>query len=130
MLHTSLQNILYLKGLQLAHSVTDNDNLEISILIGADYYWSFVEDHVICGSGPTTVQSKLGYLLSGPLSTQYHNSSVSLFHISIQSAREASDIEKFWNVEAAGTAAITTKDDPDKEFLRPYMKSSISCQPV
>ena len=52
-----------------------------------------------------------------------------MFHISTQSAREGSDIEKFWNLEAAGTAATTTKDDPDKEFLRSYMKSSISCQP-
>ena len=69
LLHTSLQNIPYLKGLQLAHPVTDNVNFEISVLIGTDYYWSFVEDHVIRGSGPTAVQSKLRYLLSAPLST-------------------------------------------------------------
>ena len=74
LLHTSLQNILHLKGLQLAHPVTDNENFEISVLIGADYYWSFVEDHVIHGSGPTAVQFKLRYLLSGPLSTQSYNS--------------------------------------------------------
>ena len=55
LLHTLLQNILYLKGLQLAHPMTDNENLEISVLIRIDYYWSFVEDHVICGSGPIAV---------------------------------------------------------------------------
>ena len=49
-----------------------------------------------------------------------------MFHTSTQSAREASDI---LNVEAAGTEATTTKDDPDKEFLRSYMECSISCKP-
>ena len=64
LLYTSLQNIPYLKGLQLAHPVTDNEDIEISVLIGADYYWSVVEDHVNHGSGATAVLSNLGYLLS------------------------------------------------------------------
>ena len=67
MLCTSLQQVLtvlHLKGLQLAH-LTENENFEISVLIGADYYWSFVHDHVTRGDGPTVVQSRLGYLLSG-----------------------------------------------------------------
>ena len=38
LLHTSLQNILHLKGLQLAHPVADNENFEISVQNGADYY--------------------------------------------------------------------------------------------
>ena len=37
----------------------------ISLLIGADHYWDIVQDHIIRGNGPTAMQSKLGYLLSG-----------------------------------------------------------------
>jgi len=36
----------------------------VSILIGADYYWTFVEDKIIRGDGPTAQQSKLGLLYS------------------------------------------------------------------
>ena len=37
------------------------------MLIGADFYWTFVGDHTVRGEGPTAQQSKLGYLLSGPV---------------------------------------------------------------
>ena len=56
----------YLQGLKLAHPVTNEDNFQISVLIGADFYWTFVEDNIVRGDGPTAQQSKLGYLLSGP----------------------------------------------------------------
>lgn len=59
----------YLQGLRLANPVTRSGNFEISLLIGADYYWQFVGDHIVCGEGPTALQSKLGYLLSGSLAT-------------------------------------------------------------
>ena len=66
-LRTSIKEFPHLKGLSLAYPVTENENFEISVLIGADYYWHFEQDHVVRGNGPTAVQSKLGYLLSGPL---------------------------------------------------------------
>ena len=31
-------NLHYLKGIKLAHPVTSDDNFEVSLLIGADYY--------------------------------------------------------------------------------------------
>ena len=61
------RNMDYLKGLRLAHPVTKDDYFEISLLIGADHYWDFIEDKVIRGDGPIAMKSKLGYLLSGPL---------------------------------------------------------------
>jgi len=63
----NIRTVPYLKDLQLAHPVTEDDSFEIYILVGADYYWIFIQDHVIHGDGPTAVQSRLGYLLSGPL---------------------------------------------------------------
>ena len=64
---THLHTVPYFKSLPLAHPVTGDENFDISILIGADYYWQFIEDHTVRGNGPTAVKSKLGYLLSGPL---------------------------------------------------------------
>ena len=66
-----LDKLFYLQELPLAHPVTSDDNFHISILIGADYYWQFIQDRIVRGDGPTAVESRLGYLLSGPLpSTQ------------------------------------------------------------
>ena len=66
-----LDKLPYLQELPLAHPVTSEENFHISILIGADYYWQFIQDRIMRGDGPTAVESRLGYLLSGPLpSTQ------------------------------------------------------------
>ena len=133
MLRTSCQQIPHLKGLQLPYNppyITENENFEISVLIGADYYWSFVQDHIIRGDRPTAVQSKLGYLLSGPLSTCPQSAMAGLFHVSILSIKEVPNIEQFWKVEAAGTTP--SKENPGKQFLRSYiqtLQSSIICQP-
>ena len=58
----------YLHGLPPAHPVRSDDNFEINLLIGADFYWNIVQDRIVCGNGPTAVESKIGYLLLGPLS--------------------------------------------------------------
>ncbi|XP_048577424.1 uncharacterized protein LOC116610191 [Nematostella vectensis] len=64
--HTDVSNIPDLKGFKLAHPVSSG-NFEINLLIGADHYWDIVQDKIIRGEeGPTAMQSKLGYLLSGP----------------------------------------------------------------
>ena len=59
----------YLRGLKLAHPLTGEDIFSISLLNGADKYWDIVGNRVVRGDGPTAVQSKIGYLISGPLPT-------------------------------------------------------------
>ena len=71
-------------GIKLAHPMTDDENFEISILIGADYYWTFVEDHTIRGTGSTTAASKLGYLLSGPLPKHSHSPTSFMYQLKHQ----------------------------------------------
>ncbi|XP_070557407.1 uncharacterized protein [Ptychodera flava] len=55
----SIVRLSYLRELELAHPVSDAYDFEVSILVGADFYYSFVGDHVIRGQGPTAVSSKL-----------------------------------------------------------------------
>ena len=57
----------HLQDLTFVHPVMDIKGFEISLLIGADYYWSVVENTIIRGDGPTAMKSKLSFLLSGPV---------------------------------------------------------------
>jgi len=47
LVHTHLNKVPYLRGLMLAHPITGDDNFEISILIGADCDWHFVQDDIV-----------------------------------------------------------------------------------
>ena len=104
-LHNTVRSCItrlpYLQGLKMAHPVTGEDNFQISLLIGADFYCSFVEDDIIHGDGPTAQQSKLGYLLSGPMLQQ--SSTVSALHISTlpPDIKEPS-LEVLWSLEYCG----------------------------
>lgn len=81
-----LDKVPHLKGLKLANLVTDKQEFLVSILIGADHYWSFVQNHIIRGNGPTAHQFQLGYLLSGPLPLSATQLSTSILVQTITSA--------------------------------------------
>ena len=120
-------NFPYLQGLTLAHPVTHTSDFEISLLIGADFYWSIVEDHIIRGHGPTAMQSKLGYLLSGPITPpQTVDKTCQVFHTVVQPIEE-NNINKFWDVESTGTLSATELSS-NNQFLTTYLKSSVTCQ--
>ena len=105
-LHTSIENFPHLRGLKLAHPITNIENFQVSVLIGADYYWTFVEDKIVRGDGPTAQQSKLGFLLSRPvpcLTSQ--TSATNPLHITTMAiaSTEEPNLDRFWSVEEAGT---------------------------
>jgi hypothetical protein len=81
--------------------VSTKSTFEVDILVGADAYWNIVGDQVIRGSGPTAVDSKIGYLISGRL--QYSGEKIEQkalgMHISVE---EAFDVTKFWDLETLG----------------------------
>ena len=57
----------HLLGLDLADSSKGNAQLPIDMLISCDYYWDLVTGN-ICRSerGPTAINTKLGWVVSGP----------------------------------------------------------------
>ena len=125
---TSVYTMPHLRDLKLAHPVTSDKDFTISLLIGTDHYWSFVEDHIIRGKGPTAQRSKLGYLLSGPLPGVLSDSTSSaLLQITSEvptSEQSLPNLEKFWSVEGIGTDKVT--QSRDLTFLQSYQESAIS----
>ena len=59
----------HLSGLELANSGSITGELGIDILlIGSDHYWRLVTGRVLReASGPTAVETQLGWVLSGPV---------------------------------------------------------------
>ena len=63
--HVDINDYPHLQGLGLADS--SESQCGIDILIGSDHYWDIVTGETIRGhSGPTAINSKFGWLLSGP----------------------------------------------------------------
>lgn len=99
----------HLTDLDLAdRSVIDQDSIDI--LIGSDYYWDIVTGESIRSEfGPTAINSKFGWLLSGPTKEQYvHEVSevVSNLIISgnplLNEANEADEITNMLNMFCRG----------------------------
>ena len=121
-----VRTLPYLQGLKLAHPVNTDDDFNISLLIGADHYWDIIEDHIVRGDGPTATSSKIGYLLSGPVShTHSLNVVTSTLHISTQ-LNEDHNIQKFYDLETAG---IAVENNSDKQFLQEYSQTCINQLP-
>lgn len=120
----ALDSVPHLRGLDLAHPITTDQNFQISLLIGTDHYWSFVQDHIIRGEGPTAQKSKLGYLLSGPLPLSNNQVSSVMLQINTTiSQPQDPDLQYFWSVE---TIATNADDQHDTEFLQSYQSTNIS----
>lgn len=125
-LEMNVLQLPHLKGLALAHPITAAENFEISLLVGADFYWDLVGDHIIRGDGPTAMSSKLGYLLSGPVSAPRNSSVlVNMLHVTTGHEEEECNLLKFWQVE---DTAITPEGDLSQQFLKSYCASHISRQ--
>ena len=107
----TITNLPYLNGLRLAHPLSSTEQFSITLLIGADH-WKIVEDHVIRGSGPTAVGSKLGYLFSGLLDTSAQGKMVTnMFHVSAQP-----------DVESVGIIPI---EESNISFLETYITNNV-----
>lgn len=119
------REVTSLKYMRTEPSVTDENVFEIFLLIGADSYWKIVQNHVVRGNGPTAVQSKIGYLLSGTLPVSEQHSSTHCMLNVITSPPNYLDLERFWKLESIGITPL--KDDTSgSSNLKTYMDTCIS----
>ena len=123
----SVVNMRHLKGLKLAHPVSADETFHINFLIGADYYWQIVGDNIIRGNGPTAVESKIGYLLSGPVNNMNMPTMSSVFNVLISHKMEECNLEKFWELESLGVKDGTQNEKTERDLYQEnYEKSCIS----
>ena len=112
----------HLQNIKLAHPPTDDTTSDITVLIGADYYWDIVENHTIRGIGPTAVASKLGYLLSGPCYNNDIHQDTSTFFINAQ-PKQLDDIStRFWDLQSIG---ITDTREENKDDVHSFQDKFI-----
>ncbi|XP_070546926.1 uncharacterized protein [Ptychodera flava] len=107
-------------GLKLAHPPSDAESFEISLLIGTDYYWDFIEDDIVQGPGPTAVLSKFGgYLLSGPTGTRNApNADATTLHIATTTVEEEMKLQNYWDLETIGIRdQVNAKDTKSRDFI-------------
>ncbi|KAL5514973.1 hypothetical protein EMCRGX_G000071 [Ephydatia muelleri] len=105
----------HLAGIELADTDCNDQGLEISILIGSDLYWTLVTGRVRRGvNGPTALETRFGWVLSGPV----HGSPVQVSSTNLISShvlkQEAScvqhhdlerldlQLKRFWDLETLG----------------------------
>ena len=102
----------HLDNLEFADDFDVTSNDTIDIVIGSDYYWNVVNGEAVRGeSGPTAVNSKLGWLLSGPVggnSSDHVNSHLaitgefkSLFETN-EHDELVNTLKEFWETESIG----------------------------
>ena len=117
-------NLNYLNRLKLAHPVLQDDDFEISLLMGADHYWRKVKNHVVKGNIPTAVKSKIGFLLSGPLPGDSKQNQNSMLNV-LTSPPDVTDLEQFWKLEFLRILHNKT-DATNTEKLATYQKTTIT----
>ncbi|XP_068697018.1 uncharacterized protein [Montipora foliosa] len=106
----NVADYVHLEGLELADNFDNTESIDV--LIGSDYYWDFVSGDSIKGDqGPTAVNSKFGWLLSGPMYDESSSSVVSsnlIISGGVSSMLGEQDdelvesLKKFWESESVG----------------------------
>ena len=101
----------HLDGLELADPLPVDCQLRLNILVGSDHYWRIVTGEVKHGvSGPTAIDTILGWVLSGlmsPIETFVNLlsiDSVHTLHVDVQDDLQSLNLQlsKFWDLEAIG----------------------------
>ena len=68
--------------------------------------------------------SKLGYLLSGPLSSiESQDVTTNILHVATQHEHDECNLQRFWNLETIGTEI---EKNVDKKFLDDYLEHCIT----
>ena len=130
--NSDVRNLPYLQGLKLAHPVGTPEKFDISLLIGTDYYWQIVGNHIVRGKGPTAMQSKLGYLLSGPLPQQVQFSNTNVFHACPTQILDVTDItdspQPSVDVSLTANPAVSLQNSKhsSESFMNTYQRNCIS----
>ena len=119
----------HLSDLQLADE-SSTPRGEIDVLIGSNFYWSIVTGEVVkADEGPVAVNSKLGWLLSGPMDSheahQVFHSNVVISGAptnptyGVRDDALANALRRFWEVESLGIVDTPADTVNPNSFMLP-----------
>lgn len=100
----------HISGLELADPGVDGGDVQIDLLIGCDHYWEIVTGRVVRGTnGPTAIETRLGWVLSGPAEDPREDTTISFVTthlLRFNSDTEIVDLDaglkRFWDLESLG----------------------------
>ena len=106
------------------HLVTSNEKFHISVLIGADLYWEFIQNHIASGNSPTSVQSQQGTHFQGhfPCLSQFRPP-VFMFQPFLVSQKKQNTMIPF------GKLSLWLPHHQHKIQMQEYMATKIIVQP-
>ncbi|XP_028409311.1 uncharacterized protein LOC114531911 [Dendronephthya gigantea] len=111
----------HLEGIWFSDVSKSEDELEVDVLIGADYLWSFQTGTTKRGKSgePVAIETELGWVLSGPLRVQdiERAEPVQVNFVAQRLSSEdslESNVQKLWSFEGLG---ISEEDKVHEEFL-------------
>ena len=97
------------RGLELADWADKDSKLDVDILIGSDRYWDLVTGAVAKSEGgPTAIHTKLGWVLSGPITSADPNQCTTNMVITHALRADAhpdllnEQLKSFWELESLG----------------------------
>ena len=93
----------YLQGIQLAENYATSDEEDPDVMLGLDYYWSFITGRVRRQEGkPIAVESILGWILqvNSPEKSSNPSHVTTLTCITMSEAKEINQqLKRFWEIE-------------------------------
>jgi hypothetical protein len=107
------ENYAHLKGLWLSDVCMSSDELEVDVLVGADYLWLFQKDRILRGDPgePVAIDTVLGWVVSGPVGDgkldEVESARVNFVTGEAGSSGMAA-VNRFWDLESIGIKADST----------------------
>lgn len=107
----------HLINLPLADSTDGISELEVDVLIGEDFYWSFILGKIASGSnGPVAVETPLGWVLSGVMKDpSVQNVNLSILKVAVEPVDRVVEqkLKDFWSLESIGVVNEPKTNDPE-----------------
>ena len=110
----------HLKNVWFSDVYRQAEELEIDILVGADYLWQFQTGVTIRGKAndPVAVETLLGWTLSGPLKFECNSSSdverIVRVNFVGKDKQLACDVQRLWDLETLGIQPV---NEVHEEFV-------------
>ena len=128
----------HLQELDLADaSTSEHSSDNIDKLIRSDHYWDIVIGDLKCSdTGPVTLSSKFGWLLSGPVKHQGNRDGCNVSNLVVENTKTVETIcddmeledrlHQFWDIEAIGiTKAIGITEEIKNPLSQPFVNLKI-----